>query len=131
MRTLLRKLRRPANPALPAYLEACLVEVFGPEASTVRLIEHSLVNRLHGNPRACTRRGRIYLRGSAAEFFADSDLVMHEYFHVLRQWAPGRLTLTRYLIAWLKSGYWNNPFEIEARRFASRHRRRLDVARDR
>ena len=91
----------------------------------VRIYEHSLFNRLHGAPLAVTRRGRIYLKGSAADFFADPELVLHEYFHVLKQWADGRLTLWRYLLACLRKGYWNNPFEIEARRFASRHRRRL------
>jgi hypothetical protein len=59
----------------------------------VRVVPHSFVNLLHGRPLAVTRRRRIYLRGSAAEFFADTELVLHEYFHVLRQWEPGELTV--------------------------------------
>jgi hypothetical protein len=119
-------LRRGSRSApLPPALRARLEEILGPEVGEVRIVEHSFFNRLHGCPRAVTRRGRIYLHGSAAEFFADPELVLHEYFHVLRQWANGRMTLTRYLIACLRAGYWNNPFEIEARRFASRHKRRL------
>jgi hypothetical protein len=110
---------------LPSALKEGLEEILGPEVAGVRIVEHSLFARLHGNARAVTRRGRVYLRGSAAEFFADPELVLHEYFHVLRQWADGRMTLVRYLLAWLKAGYWNNPFEIEARRFATRHKRRL------
>jgi hypothetical protein len=116
---------RSRSVSLPAALHARLEEILGPAVGEVRIVEHSFFNRLHGGPRAVTRRGRIYLRGSAAEFFADPELVLHEYFHVLGQWATGRMTLTRYLLAWLKAGYWNNPFEIEARRFASRHKRRL------
>lgn len=91
----------------------------------MRVIEHSLFSRLHLRALAVTRRGTIYLRGSAADFFADPELVLHEYFHVLAQWASGRLTIPRYLYQCFRCGYWNNPFEIEARRFASRHRRRL------
>jgi hypothetical protein len=118
---------RARSVPLPGALETRLTEILGPGVGDVRVVEHSFFNRLHGSPRAVTRRGRIYLRGSAAEFFADPELVLHEYFHVLRQWASGRMTLWRYLAACLKRGYWNNPFEIEARRFASRHRRRLSV----
>jgi hypothetical protein len=110
---------------LPADLRSRLEEILGPDVGDVRIVEHSFFNRLHGCPRAVTRRGCIYLHGSATEFFADPELVLHEYFHVLRQWANGRMTLGRYLLAWVRSGYWNNPFEIEARRFASRHKRRL------
>lgn len=110
---------------VPERVRAALSEILGEDVSRVRVIEHSLINCLHGRPLAVTRRDRIYLRGSASDFFADPELVLHEYFHVLRQWATGRLTVFRYVLAWLRAGYWNNPFEIEARRFATRHRRRL------
>jgi hypothetical protein len=95
----------------------------------VRVVPHSFVNLLHGRPLAVTRRRRIYLRGSAAEFFADTELVLHEYFHVLRQWEPGELTVPRYLRACVRHGYWNNPFEIAARRFSARNRHRLEPSR--
>ena len=103
-----------------------LVEEFGEVMEEVRIVEHSWINALHLRPRAVTRRNRIYLRGSAAQFYADPELVLHEYFHVLRQWAE-RLTVARYLIACLRYGYWNNPYEIEARRFAAHHHARLSV----
>jgi hypothetical protein len=51
--------------------------------------------------------------------------VLHEYFHVLRQWRPRRLTLIRYVLEWLRRGYWRNRFEVEAREFAALHRERL------
>lgn len=112
---------------MPDALRQRLEEILGEDVGRVRVIEHSLFNRLHGGPRAVTRRDRIYLRDSAAEFFADAELVLHEYYHCIRQWSCGRLTVGRYLVECLRCGYRDNPFEVEARRFASRHRRRLDT----
>jgi len=103
---------------VPPPLATALRVVFGESVEHVRVIEHSLYCRLHLGARATTRRNRIYLRDSAAEFCADPDLVLHEYFHVLRQWQPRRLTILRYLVEWVRRGYWNNRFEVEARDFA-------------
>ena len=57
----------------------------------------------------------------AADFWRDSDLVLHEYFHVLRQWQPRRLTIWKYLKESASNGYWQNCYEIEARAFAAAH----------
>jgi hypothetical protein len=116
---------RPVLRGMPEGMLAVLVELFGPGVSQVRVVERSWFNLLHGGPRATTRRRRIYLRGSAAEFFADPLLVLHEYCHVLLQWEPGRLTTPRYVRECLRCGYWMNPFEIEARRFAADNLHRL------
>lgn len=114
------------SPAVaPLALQRALREIFGEAISHVRVIEHSLYARLHLGARATTRRDRILLRGSAAEFWADPELVLHEYFHVIRQWQPRRLTIWRYLLEWLQRGYWHNVFEIEARDFAALHCHRL------
>jgi hypothetical protein len=43
--------------------------------------------------------------------------VLHEYFHVIRQWGTADLTIPRYLIESFRRGYWDNRFEIEAREF--------------
>lgn len=102
-----------------------LQEIFGEPVDHVRVIEHSLYARLHLGARATTRRNRILLRDSAAAFWSDPDLVLHEYFHVLRQWQPRRLTIWRYLIESLRRGYWLNRFEIEAREFAATRAPRL------
>ncbi len=67
---------------------------------------------------ATTRRGSIYLRASAQEFYANPWLMLHEYCHVIRQWRAGTLTVGRYLAECLRRGYWNNRFEVEARAFA-------------
>jgi hypothetical protein len=106
---------------LPPALAAALGEVFGESVASVKIIEHSLFARLHPRVRATTRRERIYLAGSAHEFFADPELMLHEYCHVLRQWRGGALTVMRYLAEWLRRGYWNNRFEVEARAFARTH----------
>lgn len=106
---------------LPEPLRARLLDLFGPAADRVKLIEYSWVNALHGWPLAVTRRDRIYLRWGLAEFAADEDLVLHEYFHVLKQWNTGRMTVRGYLLDCCRHGYWNNRFEIEARRFAAEH----------
>jgi hypothetical protein len=106
---------------LPVEIAAPLAALFGDGVRAVRIIEHSLFARLHAGAVATTRRGRIYLTGSAAEFFADPVLMLHEYCHVLLQWEPGRLTRAKYLLEWLRRGYWDNRFEVEAREFAQSH----------
>lgn len=104
--------------APPREVQVPLICLFGEIAREVRVIEHSLFARLHLGAVATTRRGTIYLSGSAAEFFADPTLVLHEYCHVLAQWQSGRLTRARYLLECLRRGYWENRFEVEARAFA-------------
>jgi hypothetical protein len=105
----------------PEPLRAALQQIFGEPIDHVRVIEHSLYARLHFGARATTRRNRILLRDSAAAFWREPDLVLHEYFHVLRQWQPRRLTIWRYLVESLRRGYWLNRYEIEARQFAAMH----------
>ena len=107
--------------ALPEDVRRALEGVLGGPVGHVRVIEHSFFARLHVRAVATTRRGRIYLRGSAADFFANPSLLLHEYCHVIRQWQPRRLTLARYLLECLRRGYWNNRYEVEARAFAARH----------
>ncbi len=107
--------------AVPKVVRAALAGILGTPVDHVRVIEHSLLARLHGRAVATTRRDRIYLRGSARDFFSNSSLLLHEYCHVILQWQPGRLTVRGYLLECLRRGYWNNRFEIEAREFAARH----------
>ena len=109
---------RAARSEVPAPVRAALQQLFGVPVDHVAVIEHSRFTRLHGRAVATTRRGRIYLRGSAREFFADPWLMLHEYCHVIHQWQPGELTALRYLLELARRGYWNNRFEVEARKFA-------------
>jgi hypothetical protein len=112
---------RSREAAVPPVLRAALESILEAPLDRVRVIEHSWLVRLHGRAVATTRRGRIYLRGSAQEFFSNPWLMLHEYCHVIQQWQPGTLTVARYLGECLRHGYWNNRFEIEARAFADRH----------
>jgi hypothetical protein len=109
---------RTADLMPPALLEA-LAEIFGDDPSGVEIVERSWYARLHHRATATTRRNRIYLRGSAQDFFADPELLLHEYFHVLRQWNRGRLNSRAYLLEWLRRGYWRNRYEHQARRFVA------------
>ena len=105
---------------MPVEMRRALDDVFGDAVDDVMLRERSWFARLHGKGvRATTRRNTIYLRGSLTEFFADPELVLHEYYHVLRQWNRGRLSVARYLAEWVRHGYWSNRYERQARRFVA------------
>jgi hypothetical protein len=114
-------MRSAREAAVPQDVSRALERLLGASVARVRVIEHSWFARLHGRAVATTRPERIYLRGSAADFFADPWLMLHEYCHVIRQWQPGTLTAARYLLECLRRGYWNNRFEVEARAFADTH----------
>lgn len=113
---------------MPAAMRAALVELLGEEVDDVEIVEHSAYARLHLGARATTRRNRILLPGSTAEFFADPELVLHEYFHVLRQWNRGRMSVASYLAEWLRRGYFRNRYEHQARRFARLRRPALEAS---
>jgi len=110
--------------AIPDGVSKALEQLLGERIGHVKIIEHSWFARLHG-AFATTRLRRIYLRGSAADFFSNPWLMLHEYCHVLRQWQTGSLTVPRYLAECLRRGYWNNRFEVEAREFADQHAAQL------
>ena len=123
MRLALGRAVRPPPP-----VQAALVELFPGHAAAlaaVRVVEHSLLAWLHVRAIATTRRRRIYLRGSAASFFENPELMLHEYCHVMCQWETGRLSRRAYLREWLRNGYFENGFEVEARRFAQLHGERF------
>jgi len=102
---------------VPEGVQISLAKFFGDHVAHVEVIEHSFFARLHWHALATTRRRRIYLRGSAEDFFNDPALMMHEYFHVVMQWEPRLLTSARYVFESLRRGYWGNRFEVEARQF--------------
>ena len=104
---------------LPAPVATALEQVFGEPVSGVTVIEHSCYARVHLGMSATTRPNRILLAISGTEFIANPDLLLHEYFHVLRQWGTGRLTRWRYLVESARRGYRANEYEQEAREFAA------------
>lgn len=122
-RLLRRCLGRSVSP--PAHVLLALQQIFGESVAHVRVIERSRYAQCHIGARATTRRNRIYLREEAGSFWQDPELLLHEYFHVVRQWQPGALTVPRYLVESLRRGYWHNRYEIEARAFAARYRARM------
>lgn len=103
----------------PKDVEQALESLFGMSVRDIHVIQYSIYVRWHLRAIATTRPNRIYLRGSGKEFFADGPLVLHEYFHVVRQWTPGDLTIPRYLIECFRRGYWDNRYEVEAREFTT------------
>jgi len=116
---------------IPSAACAALEKIFGEDVTHVRVIEYSRYAQLHLGARATTRRSRILLAGSAESFWSDAELVLHEYFHVLRQWQPRRLTIVRYLAEAWRRGYWHNAYEVEARAFAAKHVMRYAALLDR
>jgi hypothetical protein len=110
-----------ARANAPRCVLDALQEIFREPVAHVHVIEHSRYARMHPGARATTRRSRILLSGSAEDFWRDPELVLHEYFHVLRQWQTRELTIVRYLLESLRHGYWLNCYEIEARAFAAQH----------
>jgi hypothetical protein len=110
---------RKTRDCLPAELRRALEDTFGDAVDEVELRERSLFARLHGRARATTRRNTIYLRGSIEEFLRDPELMLHEYFHVLRQWNRGRMCVWDYVVECGRHGYWQNRYERQARRFVT------------
>lgn len=100
-------------------MSAALERVFGEPVNDVVVIENSRYARAHLGTLATTRPNRILLAISGAEFTGNPELLLHEYFHVLRQWRPGRLTRWRYLMESARRGYWANCYEREARGFTA------------
>ena len=118
---------------MPQTVAVALERVFGEPVGGIIIIERSRYARAHPGMCATTRPNRILLAIDGHEFVSNPVLLLHEYFHVIRQWGPGRLTRWRYLMESMRCGYWDNPYEREAREFAAeaveQYRRYLGVAR--
>ena len=112
--------------AIPVKTRVALERVFEAPVDGVIVIENSLYARAHLGMYATTRPNRILLANGGAEFAANPELVLHEYFHVIRQWRPGRLTRWRYLTESARRGYRANRYEQEAREFAAAARERFE-----
>lgn len=104
---------------MPEGVLAELERIFDASVRDIAVVEYSLYARAHFGASATTRPNLILLAAGGDEFVSDPELMLHEYFHVVRQWNPGRLTRARYLLEAARTGYWNNRFEREARMFAA------------
>ena len=107
---------------IPDGLCDTLAQIFDVSRETIariEVVEHSRFARLHGRHIvATTRPNAIYLSGAGDAFVSDMEIVLHEYFHVVRQWNRGTLTVWRYLSESARRGYAANRYEVDAREFA-------------
>jgi hypothetical protein len=110
---------RSRDYALPPRTIRALERVFGEPVHHVRIVEHSRRARLHLGMTATTRPNLILLNCSGEAFASRPDLVLHEFFHVLRQWQPGRLTRTGYVLESARRGYRGNRYELETIAFVA------------
>ena len=104
---------------MPVSVLAALERVFDVTVHGVKVVEHSLYARAHWGMAATTRRGLVLLTGSGQDFLRCHELILHEYFHVIRQWNTGRMTRCGYVAECIRRGYHHNRFESEARAFAA------------
>jgi hypothetical protein len=104
---------------LPQGVAGALEQMFEEPVHGVVVRERSPYAKLHRGMTATTRPNRIFLACSGAEFVANPELLLHEYYHVLCQWRSGYLTRWRYLVESARRGYRQNRYEQEAREFAS------------
>jgi hypothetical protein len=112
---------------IPSQYKYALRQLLGPSVDNVQVIANSPVAMAHGRAIAVTRRGAIYLSISGEAFLSDPRTMLEEYYHVIKQWDTGRMTILSYGIlsgyAELRGGnsYDDNPFEIEAKDFARKN----------
>lgn len=104
---------------LPPAIAAALEQVFAEPVRGIVVIERSRYARMQRGVCATTRPNRILLSISGAEFVGRPELLLHEYFHVIRQWRTGYLTRWRYVVELARRGYWANRYEREAREFTA------------
>jgi hypothetical protein len=104
---------------IPFVVAEALEQVFEEPVDRVIVIECSRYAKLHRGMTATTRPNRILLTISGAEFVANPELLLHEYYHVLCQWRTGYLTRWRYVAECVRCGYSQNRYEQEARAFAA------------
>ncbi len=98
-------------------MKRCLEKIFGSPVDSVRVRNKKFIR----NNFVTTRRNEIRLPPSfpCESFWSDPFLVLHEYYHVLRQWNVGGLSRWGYVREWFDKGSGDgNRFEDEANKFA-------------
>lgn len=73
---------------------------------------------------ATTQRDAIYLnsRITAGDFFGDPELLLHEYYHVIRQWNTGAMTNFNYAT---NPSKWEIPAEIFGQQYRGTYQNHL------
>ena len=69
-----------------------------------------VTGNMKGSAAAVTLGGTILVHPEAG---IDEGLLVHELVHV-RQWREDRLFAVRYVAEWVRRGYWQNRYEVEA-----------------
>jgi RHS repeat-associated protein len=109
-------------------LRQCLGQVFREPIPEIRITPEG--NR--PSDAAISSPNTIDLPGSCVDFFQNDRWVLHEYYHVIRQWRRGTMTGLLYLIEAIDSGSFEAPdnrYERAAEEFARRYRDRLQDCR--
>ena len=106
---------------MPGYVINALEDLFSESVSQVRVIEHSWYAVLHGKILATTRRELILLNMGGDAFSQLPELVLHEYYHVVKQWRNGELSALKYVIESAKNGYINNKYEVATNRYVQQN----------
>jgi len=119
-----------ATVEVPSQDRYALEVLLGEPVDNVQVLENSPFAKLHGAI-ATTREDAIYLSISGGAFLRDPQLMLEEYYHVIKQWNTGDLTLEKYLIenATNGAGYKGNRYEVEAKGFAEKNWRQFEYIR--
>ena len=100
---------------LNADVKKCLEIIFGESVSGIK------IGKRLGFKYITTRKNKISLPigYSCNQFQSSPFLLLHEFYHVLRQWNTGKLTVSKYIAEWTKNGSGNaNKYERAANDFA-------------
>jgi len=101
-------------------MKKCLEGLFGESIDDVQvIIDAPMVERhMIGRTGAVTRPNKIFINMTCDQFWgAPPSFILHEYFHVLRQWAQG-MTAFSYLLTFQSK-------EAEAEAFGQQNGQRL------
>lgn len=97
-------------------VKGCLDKIMGEDVKDVIVTSDPAM----AFPYAFTQVNTIVTRDSCSGFFGKPEIVIEEYFHVVRQWNTGRLSSFGYLRDnWTDGGYAKNRWEKEAKNFAA------------
>jgi hypothetical protein len=69
-----------------------------------------VTGKMKGHAAAVTLGGTILVHPDVR---IDEGLLVHELVHV-RQWRGDRLFAVKYVAEWVRRGYWQNRYEVEA-----------------
>ncbi len=105
-------------------MKNCLQKIFDKSGADIDGVRIQLSSP---NPTwfATSRRNKIISYVPCDQFFAYSEGLLEEYYHVFMQWNTGRMNRRNYVLNDLH-GHDKNKFEIEADNWAKKHAHELD-----